>query len=105
MNALLLFKPWKQLIKTLNDLSATSKPNTLEGITTIIDAAKLLDNSKPLPEKMLQNQEWESEPSRVEAEALVSRLRQYRELKTFVDKTFYPSIFDLDTSEFEELVP
>ena len=52
---------------------------------------------------MLYNQEWESEPSTVEAEALVSRLRQYRELKTFVDKTFYPSIFDLDTSELEDL--
>ena len=105
MNVQLLLKPWKQLIKTLNDLSATSKPHTLEGITTIIDAAKLLENSKPLPEKMLQNPEWESEPSRAEAEALVSKLRQYRELKTFVDKTFYPSVFDLDTSEFEELVP
>ena len=90
-------------IKTLNDLSATSRPNTLEGIATVIDAAKLLENSKPLPEKMLQNLEWESDSSRVEAEALISRLRQYRELKTFVDRTFYPSIFDLDASEFEEL--
>ena len=96
-------RPWKQSIKTLNDLSATSKPQTLEGIAAIIEAAKLLENSKPLPEKMLQNQEWESEPSKVEAEALISRLRQYRELKTFVDKTFYPSIFNLDTSEFEGL--
>jgi len=97
------FQALEVALKTLNDLSASSKPNTLEGIKTIIDAAKLLENSKPLPETMLQNQEWESEPSRVEAEALVSRLRQYRELKTFVDKTFYPSVSDLDTSEFEGL--
>ena len=90
-------------IKTLNDLSATSKPHTLEGITTVINAAKLLEDSKPLPEKMLQNPEWESDSSRAEAEALVSKLRQYRELKTFVERTFHPSIFDLDTSEFEEL--
>lgn len=97
------FEALEVAIKTLNDLSATSKPHTLEGITTIIDAAKLLGNSKPLPEKMLQNPEWESDSSRADAEALVSKLRQYRELKTFVDKTFYPSVFDLDTLEFEEL--
>ncbi len=90
-------------IKTLNDFSATSRPHTLEEITTIIDAAKLLESSKPWPEKMLQNLEWDSESSRVIAETLIARLRQYRELKIFVNTTFYPSIFDLDTSEFEEL--
>ncbi len=90
-------------IKTLNDFSATSKPHTLEEITTIIDAAKLLESSKTWPEKMLQNLEWDSESSRVIAETLIARLRQYRELKIFVDNTFYPSIFDLDTSGFEEL--
>ena len=97
------FETLETAIKTLNDLSATSKPGTLEGITTVIDAAKLLGNSKPLPEKMLQNSEWESETSRAEAEALVSRLRQYIELKTFAEKTFRPAVFDLDTSKFEEL--
>ena len=90
-------------IKNLNELSATSRPNTLEEIAAVIDAAKLLENSKPLPEKMLQNEEWESDSSRVEVEALVSRLRQCRELKTFVDKTFHPAIFGMDTSEFEDL--
>ena len=97
------FEALEAAIKTLNDLSATSKPGTLEGITTVIDAAKFLGNSKPLPEKMLQNSEWESETSRIEAEALVSRLRQYIELKTFAEKTFHPAVFDLDTSKFEEL--
>jgi len=52
---------------------------------------------------MLQNSEWESEISRAEADALVSELRQYIELKTFAKKTFHPEIFDLDTSKFEEL--
>ncbi|HWR25168.1 MAG TPA: DUF4011 domain-containing protein, partial [Methanosarcina sp.] len=97
------FEALETTIKTLNDLSGTSKPQTLEGITTTIDAAKLLSNSKPLPEIMLQNPEWEFEPSKIDAKDLVSKLRQYRELKTFVDKTFHPSIFSLDTSEFEEL--
>ena len=96
------FEALEAAIKTLNDLSATSKPGTLAGVTTIIDAAKLLGNSKPLPEKMLQNSGWESEASRAEAEALVSKLRQYTELKTFADRTFLPAIFDLDTSKFEE---
>ncbi|MGB9939265.1 DUF3320 domain-containing protein [Methanosarcina sp.] len=90
-------------IKTLNDLSATSKPGTLDGITGIIDAARFLGNSKPLPEKMLQNPAWESEASAAEAEALVSKLRQYTELRTFAEKTFHPAIFDLDASKFEEL--
>ncbi len=97
------FQALETALKNLNELSATSRPSTLEEIAAVIDAAKLLENSKPLPEKMLQNEEWESDPSRIEAEALVSRLRQYRELKTFVDKTFHPSIFNLDTSEFEDL--
>ncbi len=97
------FQSLEAAIKSLNDLSATSRPHTLEEITTIIDAAKLLESSKPWPEKMLQNLEWDSESSRVIAETLIARLRQYRELKIFVDNTFYPSIFDLDTSEFEEL--
>jgi superfamily I DNA and/or RNA helicase/very-short-patch-repair endonuclease len=90
-------------IKTLNDCSGTSRPHTLEEITTIIDAAKLLERSKSCPEKILHNLEWDSESSRVIAETLIARLRQYRELKIFVDNTFYPSICDLDTSEFEEL--
>jgi len=90
-------------IKTLNDLSATSKPDTLEGIATVINAAKFLGNSKLLPEKMLQNWEWESENSKAESDALISKLRKYLELKTFADKTFRPEIFDLDTSKFEEL--
>jgi hypothetical protein len=37
-------------IKTLNDCSGTSRPHTLEEITTIIDAAKLLERSKSCPE-------------------------------------------------------
>lgn len=90
-------------IKTLNDLSATSKPDTLEGIATVINAAKFLGNSKPLPEKMLQNWEWESENSKVMSDALISKLRKYLELKTFAEKTFRPAVFDLDTSKFEEL--
>lgn len=97
------FQALETALKNLNELSATSRPNTLEEIAAVIDAAKLLENSKPLPEKVLQNQEWESDSSKVEAEALVSRLRQYRELKTFVDKTFHPSIFKLNTLEFEDL--
>jgi len=97
------FEALETAIKTLNDLSATSKPVTLVGITTVIDAARFVGNSKPLPERMLQNPEWESGTSRTEADILVSKLRQYIELKTFVDKTFHPAIFDLDTSKFEEL--
>ncbi len=97
------FEALEMSIKNLNDLSATSKPGTLEGITGIIDAARFLGNSKPLPEKMLQNPEWESEASGAEADALVSKLRQYTELRTFAEKTFHPAIFDLDASKFEEL--
>ncbi len=97
------FEVLETAIKTLNDLSATSKPHTLEEIKVIIDAAKLLETSKPLPEEMLRNPEWESDASIAEAEALISKLRQYRELKTFVERTFHPSIFKLNTSEFEEL--
>jgi superfamily I DNA and/or RNA helicase/very-short-patch-repair endonuclease len=97
------FQALDAAIKNLNELSATSRPNTLEEIAAVIDAAKLLENSKPLLVKMLENEAWESDPSRIEAEALVSRLRQYTELKTFVDKTFHPSIFKLDTSEFLDL--
>ncbi|WP_292387644.1 DUF3320 domain-containing protein [Methanosarcina sp. UBA5] len=97
------FEALETAIKTLNDLSATSKPTILEGIATVINAAKFLENSKPLPEKMLQNSEWESENSKAEADALISKLRQSFELKTFVDKTFHPEVFDLDTSKFEEL--
>jgi superfamily I DNA and/or RNA helicase/very-short-patch-repair endonuclease len=97
------FEVLETAIKILNDLSATSKPHTLGEIATLIDATILLENSKPLPEKMLQNSEWESDSSRADADILVSKLRQYRELKTFADKTFHPSIFDLNTSEFEEL--
>ncbi len=96
------FEALETSIKTLNDLSATSKPGTLEGITTTIDAAKLLGDSKPMPDNMLQNSEWESATSRAEAEALVSKLRQYIELKTFADRTFHPAVFELDTSKFEE---
>ncbi|RXA19942.1 DUF3320 domain-containing protein [Methanosarcina sp. MSH10X1] len=97
------FETLETAIKTFNDFSATSKPATLEGITDIIDAARFLGNSKPLPEKMLQNPEWESEPSRTEASILVSKLRQYLELRTFTEKTFNPSIFDVETCRFEEL--
>ncbi len=97
------FEALEVAIKTLNDLSATSKPGTLEGITYIVEAARLIGNSKSLPEKMLQNQEWESETSRVEAATLIAKLRQYIELRSFAEKTFHPSIFDLDTSKFEEL--
>ena len=97
------FEALEAAIKTLNDLSATSKPGTLDGITTVIDAAKFLGNSKPLPEKMLQNSEWDSETSRTGANDLVSRLRQYIDLRTFAEKTFHPAVFDLDTSKFEEL--
>ena len=97
------FEVLEAAIKTLNDLSATSKPGTFKGITTVIDAARFVGNSKPLPEKMLQSSEWGSETSRAEADVLVSKLRQYIELKTFVDKTFHPAIFELDSSKFEEL--
>lgn len=97
------FEALETAIKTFNDLSATSKPRTLEGIETAIEAAKLLGKTKPLPERMLQNPEWESETSRAGADALLSSLRQYIELKTFAEKTFNPAIFDLDTSKFEEL--
>ncbi len=90
-------------IKNLNDLSATSKPATPEGITTVINVAKFLGNSKHLPEKMLQNSEWESENSKTESDALVSKLRRYIELKTFAEKTFRPVVFDLDTTKFEDL--
>lgn len=97
------FETLETAIKTLNDLSGSSKPNTFEEIVARIEAAQLMEALNPLPEKMLQNQAWESESSIVEAEALISKLRQYRELKTFTEKTFHPSIFKLDTSEFEEL--
>lgn len=97
------FETLEAAMKTLNDLSATSKPDTLEGIATVINAAKFLGNSKPLPEKILQNSKWDPENSKIESEALVSKLRKYLELKTFVDKTFRPEIYDLDTPEFEEL--
>ncbi|MDQ1251821.1 MAG: hypothetical protein QG646_932 [Euryarchaeota archaeon] len=97
------FQALEVAIKNLNELSATSRPNTPEEIESIINAAKFLLNSKPLPEQLLQNQEWESDSSGMDAETLVSRLRQYRELKTYVDRTFHPSIFKLDTSEFENL--
>lgn len=97
------FETLEAAIKTLNDLSATSKPDTLEGIATVINAAKFLENSKSLPEKMLPNSGWESENSKTEAAVLVLKLRKYLELKIFADKTFRPEIFDLDTSEFEKL--
>lgn len=97
------FENLETAIKTLNDLSATSKPQALRDISGITEAAKLIGKSKPLPEKLLQNSEWDSGAFISEAEALVSKVRQYRELKTFVDKTFHPSIFELDTSEFKEL--
>jgi superfamily I DNA and/or RNA helicase/very-short-patch-repair endonuclease len=93
----------EKAVKNLNDLSATAKPQTLKDIISITEAAKLVSKSKPLPEKLLQNPEWDSEVFSSEAEALVSKVRQYRELKTFVDKTFHPSILDLDTSEFKEV--
>ena len=102
-NVLLHFENLEKAIKTLNDLSATSKPQTLKDITGITEAAKLIGKSKPLPEKLLQNPEWDSEASISEAEALVSKIRQYRELKTFVDRTFHPSVFDLDPSEFKDI--
>ncbi|AKJ38056.1 DUF3320 domain-containing protein [Methanosarcina barkeri] len=97
------FETLEAAIKTLNDLSATSKPDTLEGIATVINAAKFLENSKPLPKKMFPNSGWKSENSKTEAEALVLKLSKYLELKTFADKTFRPEIFDLNTSEFEKL--
>ncbi|KKH94251.1 hypothetical protein EO95_16190 [Methanosarcina sp. 1.H.T.1A.1] len=98
-----VFENLEKTIKTLNDLSATSKPQTLKDIIGITEAAKLISKSKPLPEKILQNPEWDSEASISEAEALISKIRQYRELKTFVDRTFHPSVFDLDTSEFKDV--
>lgn len=97
------FETLENAIKTLNDISATLKPDTLEGIATVINAAKFLGNSKTIPEKMLQNLGYESENSITEAETLVLKFRKYLELKTFADKTFRPEIFSLDTSEFEEL--
>lgn len=97
------FENLENAVKTLNELSGTSKPQTLEGIKSTIEAVKLLGTSKPLPEKMLQNSEWDSEASKIEAEVLISKLRKYIELKNFVDKNFEPSVFKLDTSEFEEL--
>jgi superfamily I DNA and/or RNA helicase/very-short-patch-repair endonuclease len=97
------FENLEKSIKTLNDISATAKPQALRDIFGITEAAKLVGKSKPLPEKLLQNPEWDSEALTSEAEALVSKVRQYRELKTFVDKTFHPSIFDLEASEFKEL--
>jgi len=65
------FQALDAAIKNLNELSATSRPNTLGEIKAITDAARLIENSKPLPENILQNQEWESESSKAEAEALV----------------------------------
>lgn len=97
------FENLEKAIKTLNDISATAKPQALKDIAGITEAAKLVGKSKPLPEKLLQNHEWDSEDFTSEAEALVSKVRQYRELKTFVDKTFHPSIFDFDASEFENV--
>lgn len=97
------FENLEKSIKTLNDISATAKPQTLNDISGITEAAKLIGKSKPLPEKLLQNPEWDSETFTSEAESLVSKVRQYRELKTFVDKTFYPSVLDLDVSEFKEV--
>lgn len=97
------FEALEKAVKTLNELSGTSKPSTLKGLSDVLNAAKLVAASKPLDKKMLENREWESESSRAEAGALVSKLRQYRELQSFVEKTFYPAIYDLDTSEFEEL--
>jgi len=69
----------------------------------ITEAAKLISKSKPLPEKLLQNPEWDSETSISDAEALVSKIRQYRELKTFVDRTFHLAVFDFDSSEFKNV--
>ncbi len=97
------FEALEKVVKALNDLSGTSKPASLKGFSDVGNAAKLVAASKPLDKKMLENREWESESSRAEAGALVSKLRQYRELHSFVEKTFYPSVFELDTSEFEEL--
>ncbi|AKB20125.1 DUF4011 domain-containing protein [Methanosarcina sp. WWM596] len=97
------FENLEKTIKTLNDLSATSKPQTLKDIANITEAAKLIGKSKPLPEKLLKNPVWDSEASISDAEALVSKIRQYRELKTFVDRTFHLSVFDLDPSEFKSV--
>ncbi len=97
------FESLEKAIKTLNDLSATSKPQTLKDIAGITEAAKIIGKSKPLPEKLLQNPAWDAETSSSEAEALVSKVRQYGELKSFVDKTFHPAIFDLNTSEFKDV--
>lgn len=97
------FENLEKSIKTLNDVSATAKPQALKDISGINEAAKLVGKSKPLPEKLLQNPEWDSETFISEAEALVSKVRQYRELKTFVDKTFHPSVFDFNASEFKEV--
>jgi len=82
------FETLEAAIKTLNDLSATSKPNTLEGIATVINATKFIGNAKPLPEKMLLNSGCESENLKTEAEALVSKLRKYFELKLLRTKLF-----------------
>ncbi|MDI9394394.1 MAG: DUF3320 domain-containing protein [Euryarchaeota archaeon] len=97
------FEKLEKAIKTLNDISASTKPQTLKDISGIIEAAKLVGKAKPLPENLLQNDEWDSEDFISEAEALVSKLRQYRDLKTYVDKTFHPSIFDFDASEFKDV--
>ncbi len=97
------FENLENAVKNLNELSGTSKPQTFEAIKATIEAAKLLETSKPFPEKMLQNPEWDSESTKIEAEILISKLRKYTELKNFVDKTFKPSVFELDTSAFEEL--
>ncbi|AKB37659.1 DNA helicase related protein [Methanosarcina siciliae C2J] len=97
------FENLEKATKTLNDLSATSKPQTLKDIEGITEAAKIIGKSKPLPEKQLKNPAWDSDTSSSEAEALVSKVRQYGELKTFVDKTFHPAVFDLSTSEFKDV--
>lgn len=97
------FENLEKSIKTLNDISATAKPQTLKDIFGITEAARLVGSSKPLPEKLLQNPEWDSDNFASEAGALVSKVRQYRELKAFVDKTFHPSVFDLEASEFKEV--
>lgn len=97
------FENLETALKTLNDLTASLKPYTLGDINSLIEAVNLLENAKPLPEKMLQNPEWDSDSTKTNAEILIAKLRQYRELKTFVDRTFHPLIYKLDTSEFEKL--
>lgn len=80
----------------LQDECAVDPDQTVTGVTTAIEAAKILKDSEPVDAEVLQNSSWNKKPPR--AEDLIQRVARTQELASDVGERTDPAHVDPDVT-------